>query len=147
MAQNSQRKMPQPQEQEVELTLPITPEMEVSASQTASSVANAIGLDADKADEVRIAVVEACINVIEHAEATDGQVHLRFLVKPKYLQVEVKDHGVGFAPDEVVEARIEDKIHASRKRGWGLQIIRGLMDDVSVRSDGAGTTVIMKKMR
>lgn len=139
--------MPHPEQQVVELTLAIEPEMEVSASQTASSVASVMGLDADKADEVRIAVVEACINVIEHSGATDGNVHLKFLITPEYLEVVVHDRGVGFAPDQVEVARIEDKIHASRKRGWGLQIIRGLMDEVEVESDDDGTTVTMRKMR
>lgn len=139
--------MPSSHEQEVDLTLVIEPDMEVSASQTASSVASFMGLDPDKADEVRIAVVEACINVIEHSAAQDGKVQLKFRVMPEYLQVEVRDRGIGFAPEEIEESRIEDKIHARRKRGWGLQIIRGLMDEVEVRSNDDGTTVIMRKKR
>ena len=33
------------------------------------------------------------------------------------------------------------------KRGWGLQIIEGLMDDVLIESGAAGTTVVMVKAR
>ena len=139
--------MPRPEEQDVELTLPMEADMEVSASQTASAVASFMGLDADKADEVRIAVVEACINVIEHSAATDRHVYLRFRVKPEFLQVEVQDRGVGFDPNSIQDSKIEDKIHAKRKRGWGMQIIRGLMDEVEFQSGEAGTTVIMRKMR
>jgi anti-sigma regulatory factor (Ser/Thr protein kinase) len=34
-----------------------------------------------------------------------------------------------------------------RKRGWGLKIIRGLMDEVEIQSGADGTTVVMSKMR
>ncbi len=139
--------MPAKKQQEVEVTLPIEADMEVTASETAAAVTDFMGLDVDKADEVKIAVVEACINVIEHSQARDGKVHLRFSVKPEFLQIEVRDRGVGFAPDAVEQSRIEDKIHAKRKRGWGVQIIRGLMDEVEFQSSGSGTKVIMRKMR
>ena len=34
-----------------------------------------------------------------------------------------------------------------RKRGWGLQIIEGLMDEVHIESGASGTTVVMRKTR
>jgi anti-sigma regulatory factor (Ser/Thr protein kinase) len=39
------------------------------------------------------------------------------------------------------------KLKAVRKRGWGLKIIRGLMDEVDIVSGPDGTTVVMSKMR
>ncbi len=33
------------------------------------------------------------------------------------------------------------------KRGWGLQIIEGLMDEVKIESSSSGTTVVMSKAR
>ena len=47
----------------------------------------------------------------------------------------------------MAEPRIEDKLKASRKRGWGLKIIRGLMDEVEIRSGAEGTIVVMSKLR
>jgi len=47
----------------------------------------------------------------------------------------------------VEEPRIETKLKAERKRGWGIKIIRGLMDDVTIRSGADGTTVVMCKSR
>jgi anti-sigma regulatory factor (Ser/Thr protein kinase) len=38
-----------------------------------------------------------------------------------------------------------DKLKAERKRGWGLQIIQGLMDHVEIESGTGGTTVVMRK--
>ena len=51
------------------------------------------------------------------------------------------------APAEVEEPRMEDKLKGDRKRGWGLKIIRGLVDDLRILSGARGTTVIMRKSR
>lgn len=134
---------------EVKLTLPMVPDMEIEASETATSMAEAMSMSADKIDEVRMAVVEACINAIEHSHSKDRQVHLTFEVlgkrHPETLRITVRDHGIGFDPDALENPTIEAKLKAQRKRGWGLKIIHGLMDDVEVHSGVRGTTLVMSK--
>lgn len=134
---------------EVRLTLPMVPDMEIEASETATSMAEAMKMSPDKVDEVRMAVVEACINAFEHSHSEDRQVHLDFEVLgesvPRTLRITVRDHGVGFDPDALEEPTIEDKLKAERKRGWGLKIIHGLMDHVEVHSGARGTTLVMSK--
>jgi serine/threonine-protein kinase RsbW len=134
---------------EVKLTLPMAPDMEIEASETATSMAEAMAMSADKIDEVRMAVVEACINAIEHSRSEDRQVHLTFEVlgrsRPQRLRITVRDHGIGFDPESVDEPTIEEVLKREKKRGWGLRIIRGLMDDVVIRSNARGTTLVMSK--
>ena len=141
--------MASPASQEVNLTLPIRPNMEMTASKTATSLAESMGMSADKVDEVRMAVVEACINAFEHSRADDGRVYITFEVnrQGEMLQITVEDNGVGFEPEELETPRIEDKLKAARKRGWGIQIIKGLMDEVDIESSGRGTSVVMRKRR
>jgi anti-sigma regulatory factor (Ser/Thr protein kinase) len=123
--------------------------MEIEACESACAVAELIRMSPDKIDEVRMAVVEACINAIEHSEAEDGLLYLNIAVlghdRPEILQITVRDHGVGFDRDTIVPPKIQDKIGAASKRGWGLKIIEGLMDDVVVHSGEAGTSVVMSK--
>ena len=137
--------------QEVNLTLPIRPDMEMTASKTATAMAESMGMGADKIDEVRMAVVEACINAFEHSRADDGRVYISFQIlgegEKQKLEIRVEDNGVGFVPGEVMEPRIEDKLKSQRKRGWGIQIIKGLMDEVEFLSGERGTTVVMRKLR
>jgi serine/threonine-protein kinase RsbW len=125
--------------------------MEMTASKTATAMAESMGMGPDKIDEVRMAVVEACINAFEHSRADDGRVYISFQVlgegEKQKLEIRVEDNGVGFVPDEVLEPRIEDKLKAQRKRGWGIQIIKGLMDEVEFLSGERGTTVVMRKLR
>jgi anti-sigma regulatory factor (Ser/Thr protein kinase) len=124
--------------------------MELVACEKACAVAELIDMSPDRVDEVRMAVVEAVINAIEHSGAEDDRLQVRIAVlgedgEPQTLRITVQDHGVGFDPEKLVEPRIEEKITASSKRGWGLQIIEGLMDSVRVESSARGTAVIMSK--
>ncbi|MEA2602669.1 MAG: hypothetical protein QOF89_3661 [Acidobacteriota bacterium] len=134
---------------EVTLALPMVPEMEIEASKTATAIAESIRMSPDRIDEVRMAVVEACINALEHSHSSDQEVFVTFQVlgdpDPEKLRIMVKDHGIGFSPD--VEPTPAGKPTMVRKRGWGLKIIRGLMDEVEIQSGADGTTVVMCKMR
>lgn len=136
---------------EVTLTLPMAPDMEIAASKTATAIAEYMKMTPDRIDEVRMAVIEACINAFEHSQSPDRQVTMTFEVvgktEPEELRITVKDTGVGFDPESIEEPSIAAKLREERKRGWGLKIIRGLMDDVEIRSGREGTTVIMSKRR
>ena len=98
-----------------------------------------------------MAVVEACINSFEHSRAPDRKVYITFSVlgdrKPERLQIVIRDTGVGFNPGTVAKPTIQEKLKAESKRGWGLQIIQGLMDDVEISSTDEGTTIVMTKHR
>ncbi|MCM2269721.1 MAG: ATP-binding protein [Thermoanaerobaculia bacterium] len=135
----------------MKLVLPMAPDMELVASQAASALAAWVGMTADRVDEVRMAVVEACINAFEHSHADERRVDITFRVfgdgTPERLEIRVHDQGVGFSPDEVEVPKIEKKIRGDRKRGWGLRIIQGLMDEVRIQSGAKGTTVVMSKSR
>ncbi|MDH3746369.1 MAG: ATP-binding protein [Acidobacteriota bacterium] len=134
---------------EVTLTLPMLPDMEIAASKTATAMAEFVQMSADKIDEIRMAVVEACINAFEHSQATDRKVYITYAVlgdeEPEKLQITLSDTGVGFRFEDVAEPRIEEKLRAARKRGWGLKIIRGLMDEVDIQSNAQGTRIVMSK--
>lgn len=131
------------------MTIPIASDMEIMATKAATSMAESMRMSPDKVDEVRLAVVEACINAFEHSDAPDRLVHLSFAVlgrtEPSHLRITVRDHGRGFDPARVETPLLEKKFTESRKRGWGLKIMEGLMDEVNISSGGSGTTVVMSK--
>jgi serine/threonine-protein kinase RsbW len=135
----------------VTLALPMVPEMEIEASKTAMAIAESMRMSPDRIDEVRMAVVEACINALEHSRSSAREVFVTFEVlggqDPEKLRITVRDTGVGFSPEEYEEPTIQEKLKSRRKRGWGLKIIRGLMDEVEISSNTEGTTVVMSKMR
>lgn len=136
---------------ETTLRLPMQPDMEIEAGEAAAAMAGAMEMSPDRIDEVRMAVVEACINAIEHSNASDREVVVEIAIldaaDTERLCIKVHDDGVGFVPEEVEEPSLERKLKSERKRGWGLTIIRGLMDEVEIQSGAGGTTVVMYKSR
>jgi serine/threonine-protein kinase RsbW len=106
----------------------------------------------DKIDEVKLALVEACINAFEHAQSRDGRVHLTFRVgreedSREFLEVEVLDQGKGFDQTSIETPSAEKTFSGRQKRGWGLQIIRSLMDSVAISSSEGGTRILMRKYK
>jgi len=138
--------------QDVTLTLPMLPDMELTASKTAGAMGERIRMNPDKIEEVQAAVVEATLNAFEHSGASDRKVLIQFQVlgpseDPWGLQITVRDTGHGISAEDLNRARVEQKQMMLRKRGHGLRIISGLMDEVDIRSGAEGTTIIMRKMR
>ena len=133
---------------EVRLVLPMEPNREVEASETASALAASVEMHPDRVDELRMAVLEACINAFEHSQADDGKVYVTLALvgrsQPERIRITVQDHGIGFS-EESVGGTIPRQAKTPRKRGWGLTIIHRLMDDVKIESNEAGTMVVMSK--
>ena len=57
------------------------------------------------------------------------------------------DKGRGFDQAQVEEPSMEKSFASHRKRGWGLQIIKSLMDDVDITSGEWGTRIRMRKYK
>ncbi|HEY3203499.1 MAG TPA: ATP-binding protein [Thermoanaerobaculia bacterium] len=137
---------------EVSMTIPVAPEMEIVATAQAAALGEYIAMARDKIDEVKLALVEACINAFEHADCRDEQLHLTFRLggEPKgreWLEVEVLDKGRGFNHANVETPSLEKTFASHRKRGWGLQIIKSLMDEVEITSGDWGTRILMRKYK
>lgn len=133
--------------QRVTLTLPRVRDMELTASKAASVLGDHIGMGQDKIDEMRMAVVEACINSFEHSGTREVRVHLVVVGEdedPQGLRITIEDGGVGFSLDKL-QTKLREP-HSMQKRGHGLRIIQGLMDTVDIQSDSHGTRVVMTKM-
>ena len=137
---------------EISLTIPVAPDMEIVATAQAAAIGEYIEMPRDKIDEVKLALVEACINAFEHAHTRDDRVHLTFRVGrdedgPEYLEVEVADQGKGFDQTAVETPDLAKTFGGGKKRGWGLQIIRSLMDGVAITSGEWGTRILMRKYK
>jgi serine/threonine-protein kinase RsbW len=136
-------------EKEIKVSIPMLPNMELAVSSLASALAQTIELSEEDVDAIKLAVIEACLNSFEHSKSKDQMVHVHFLIKADELEVVVRDNGKGFDPDTVDEPNIGAKIgHSDKgKRGWGLHIMKSLMDSVEIQSSANGTQIIMTKRR
>lgn len=133
---------------EIEIVIPMLPNLELAAANMASAVAGFMEFNEEKIEEMKMALIEACINSFEHSKSQDRKVYIKFRMEKDELWLEITDHGTGFKADEVALPNIDKKIAGEeRKRGWGLELMRGLMDRVEVRTSEKGTTILMMKKR
>ena len=103
-----------------------------------------IGLDAARLERLRTAVAEATMNAIEHGNAGDPELHVDVEVyaDPSALLVRISDQGSGSAPDAGEPPDIAAKLRGEQTpRGWGLFLIRNMVDDVHVSAGGDRHTV------
>ena len=130
----------------VDLTIPMLPDMELTATTVAESLGVFMGLDVDKIEEVKIALIEGCINAFEHSKSEDGRIDISFQVNERGLTVAINDGGQGFDLEEA-RRRIRDKREKGLPRGWGLTLIEELMDELEIDSTDKGTLITMTKYR
>ena len=128
----------------VELKLPILKDMELVATHTSDVVAKHMNLSEEKSAEISMALIEACINAFEHSE-TKEDIYIHFIISDENLTIKVIDKGVGFDASAIELPNIDQKLTDERKRGWGLMLIKELMDKVDYESDNTGTTLTMTK--
>lgn len=108
---------------------------------TASSIANTIGFNIEEIDDVKIAISEACTNVIKHSKVP--YFDLLFNHGKNYIEIEIQDRGVGCDLSALKEPSLEGDRDSS---GLGLFIIKMLMDEVIINSQkDMGTCIYMKK--
>lgn len=131
-------------EQKFELHVPSTVGSEKIAMDFAATVARNLQFPADRIEDLKTAVSEACMNAIEHGNKADAstRVGIRLTAAGDRLQIAVHDRGAGTGPRPKpdIESRIAGKAEG---RGWGIFLITNLMDEVSFESDEHGSTVKM----
>ena len=130
----------------VDLTIPMLPDMELTATTVAESLGVFMGLGVDKIEEVKIALIEGCINAFEHSKSDDGRIDISFQINERGLTVAINDGGQGFDLEEA-RTRIRDKREKGLPRGWGLTLIEELMDELEIDSTEKGTLITMTKYR
>jgi anti-sigma regulatory factor (Ser/Thr protein kinase) len=131
---------------EVVLHLPVVPNVELVAAKAVETLGGALGMHQTRVEAASVAVVEACLNAMEHG---GGPVTVRMRgdnhgEKP-CLIIEVEDRGEGFNPDRAPQNSPSRVLGCASKRGWGLTLIRELMDEVQIQSTPGKTVVSMRK--
>jgi serine/threonine-protein kinase RsbW len=127
----------------VELHIASVPGAEKAAMERAAEVARGMGFSDDRIEDLKTAVAEACINAMEHGNKMDAstKVGVTFTVTGKNLQVDVRDQGKGVG--EVAAPDIDEKMEGKEKpRGWGIFLIRNLMDEVQFGSAPEGGNLV-----
>jgi len=126
------------------LVLPMVSETELVAARALEQVAERVDFPDEEIGKIRMALIEACINSFEHSGSKDGKIYITFTLDKEKLSIVVEDKGVSFDPDRV-PVPDREKIMAAPGRGWGIELIRNLMDQVIFEDVPVGTKLRMIK--
>jgi serine/threonine-protein kinase RsbW len=117
------------------LELPSSSEYILLARLVVSCVGQLAGFEPEDIYDMKLAVTEAATNVIRHAAV--GSFHVEYRVLPRAVEITVVDEGGGF---DVAELTGKPGEHG----GFGLAVIRSLVDEVVLESiTGGGTRLSM----
>jgi anti-sigma regulatory factor (Ser/Thr protein kinase) len=121
---------------EVRLTMPARAEGVGVVRQALAGMADALAFDAAVVADMKMAVTEACTNVVVHAYDDEGLLEVEMMAGEDGLTIVVRDHGAGIHPRPSREG--------APALGLGLPLIAALSDAYELRgSAGKGTEVRM----
>jgi anti-sigma regulatory factor (Ser/Thr protein kinase) len=123
---------------DVRLTMPARPEGVAVVRQALAGMADALDFDAAVLADMKMAVSEACTNVVVHAYAdSEGVLEVDMIAEDAGLTIRVRDHGSGIQP-QVTQSREVPAL------GLGLPLIAALSDSFELQGRaGRGTEVRM----
>ena len=108
------------------------------------------GLMERAVEECQLAVDEACTNIIKHAYEgqSDCQVEIRVTVERGRLTVRILDNGKAFDQSTYKKPNLKAFMRQGKRGGFGVSIMRRLMDQVEYRSNqGMNETFLVKNRR
>ena len=134
-----------PATDEYEMVIPMGDDSELIAAHTLEQIARRLNFRPEAINQIKTALVEACINATEHSLSPDRKIYQRFVVEDDKLVVIVASRGV--VPSQVAGQPGETAIDQGNgsRRGWGLKLIKTLMDEVEFERVDDGTQLKMTK--
>jgi serine/threonine-protein kinase RsbW len=140
--------MPSTSGDEVELILPMGSDYELLAANTVEQVARRLRFRPEAINQIKTAIVEACINASEHSLSPDRKIYQRFRVENDKLVITIASRGIlpsnlNAADEQSTGGGIDDVVE--QRRGWGLKLIKTLMDEVEFERVDEGTSLRMTK--
>ena len=118
----------------VSLVLPSSPEYVMLARLVAGQVGRLAGFEPEDVYDLKLAVTEAATNVIRHAAVESYEI--RYRAMPRAVEITVTDAGGGFSVSDLTDEPDE-------QGGFGLTVIRNLVDELTLDSREDGTRLTM----
>lgn len=122
---------------EVALCLPRDAKTVALVRRVTFSALSELGVTTECLEMIRLALSEACSNVIEHSQAED-EYEVRLEVEDELCQITVIDTGGGFDAD-ALSAELPSP---NSVRGRGVALMHALMDKIAFTSEPTSGTVV-----
>ena len=130
-----------------EMTIPMVKESELVVAQCLEQVGKNLQLNEDAIGQMQIAVIEACINALEHSRGLDNKVRIVVAVDMGRLEVSIESAGPEFIVQETGEPFVDRAAAKASGRGWGVKLMKRFADEVVFERTATGTrTVLIKNL-
>ena len=126
----------------LKFSVPGKPEYVGPIRMAISCLANNAGFDIEAIEDIKVAVSEACTNVVCHGDRKNRMYEVSCELREGRIIVSVIDQAGGYDLDNYREPCLD----CPKEGGMGLYIIKALMDEVDIFTEiGMGTKIIMVK--
>ncbi|MFO8029112.1 MAG: ATP-binding protein [Cyclonatronaceae bacterium] len=107
------------------------------------------GFGDDDINDIILAVDEACTNIIKHAYGWQKgkPIHIQLGMRGKEMLITILDEGKPFDPDSYRLPSMQDQLEQKKRSGYGILLIRKLMDHVEYRKRKSRNEIRMTKKR
>ncbi len=132
------------------VNIPSNPVFERVVRASASELGAAIGLSAERIEDLKLAVSEAVNNAIDHGNQREANklVEVLFILDSEKLEVRISDQGAGVGAIDFSRHIVEEQnLDSGMHRGFGMYLISALVDDYEVRSSQDGTVMTLRLYR
>ena len=125
---------------EYEFVLPMDQDAELIAARAIEDIAKRHSVAPKAVNQIKTALVEAYINASEHSLSPDRKIYQKIRIDEDKIEITISNRGIrlGDKNGKVVEFE-------QGRRGWGLKLMRQLMDEVRVETVDDGTRISMIK--
>jgi len=127
-----------------EFMLPSQPGNEREAMRRVASVIGDLGFDSARVDRIKTAVAEGTMNAMEHGNKyrEDQPASLKVTLTKDELVVQIMDYGGESEIPDVEDPDLDAKLAGLQSpRGWGLFLIRSMVDELRTHSDSVHHTI------
>jgi serine/threonine-protein kinase RsbW len=127
-----------------DFTVASEPGNERQAMRALEAAVGGLDLAPDRLEQLKTAVAEATMNAIEHGNRNQPEldVHVQVLASADRLTVRITDHGADDLPVDPEVPDLAAKLEGLQTpRGWGLFLIRSMVDELIHSQSEAGHTV------
>ncbi len=125
---------------EYEIVVPMGDDTELIAAHAVEEIARRHSFKPKAINQIKTALVEACINATEHSLSPDRKIYQKFTVEDDKIIITISNRGLRLSDKQATEF-----VPVEGRRGWGLRLMKTLMDEVKFEQVDDGTRISMTK--
>lgn len=124
-----------------DLAIPVGEDREIIAARVAEQIARSAGFTPEEMNQLKTALIEVCLSFSAADSAADGRLYQRFHTNHERMTITVASSATALNQPGGIVLRSSPSIH------WRLDVLRSLVDDVTLTQLVGGLRVALTKIK